>query len=528
MPAEYDDAHIRDLGNQWINTGQRLHEYLGTMHGGVLSMAEGWTGKAGHAAQVVWNGVADHNIWHAIWEAGYVAQEVGKSIINYADELQKAIKEINRAHLIEALTTIFGMVLGIASFGIGGLLGRLAAMVGEIVESIASSISRIAAAAGAIGRAAAFTADSIINAATTLGTDVLTQWMGSAAAGAPTKIDWAGEGVNIGLSVWMGWGMGGLDVFHAPNGLPGGSVPHVSAPTTPTPTPGQTNISVPNSSNLPHTGLPSVGDLSPFPLNSVVQTDHAPPTNSGITNPVTGSPRPNAGIPGNTAPLPGTVRPTEGGPGRETPGMTRPTTPAPDTHVPNTSFGQAAGGGAQPPHLVRDSATPTSGTPNAFLDGPPRTPGDLSGRPSSTPPAPHETGTGGRGGTVSGPDGRNNPPSTTTSHEGGVRETVPPSTVTSHAGGPEAAHVPGGGSGSGAGAGGGGRGTATPTHTPGLAPEPTNGPATPGRSTTTPTPAHTPGHTPEPTNGPATPGRSTTTPTPAHTPGHTPEPTNSP
>src|SRR6478752_609992 len=118
MPAHFDDSQIRDLGNMWISDGVRLHEYLGTMHSSVQSMAGGWTGKAGHAAQLVWNGVADHNIWHAIWEAGYIAQEIGKAIINYADELQKTIKEINRAHLIEALTAVFGMVLGIASFGI--------------------------------------------------------------------------------------------------------------------------------------------------------------------------------------------------------------------------------------------------------------------------------------------------------------------------------------------------------------------------------------------------------------------------
>ncbi|MEU6341906.1 toxin glutamine deamidase domain-containing protein [Streptomyces sp. NPDC046977] len=514
MPTSFDDSQIRDLGNQWINTGLKLHEYLTTMDGSVQSMGGGWTGKAGRAAQVVWSGVARHNIRHAIWDAGEVAQEIGKAIIEYADELQKAIKEINRAHLIEALSTIFGLVLGIASFGIGGLLGRLTQLVGELVESVMLGISRIASAAAAIGRAAAFTADTALNAVTTLGTDVLANFMGSKAAHAPFEMDWAGEGINIGLSVWMGWGMGGIDILKAPHNLAnGGAIPHLSTPTT-TPTPTPVNSSIPNSSVVPRTGLPSVGDLTAFPSNSVFQTNHAPPTNAGVTNPVTGTPRPNAGLPGNATPLPGNVRPTTGGPGGERPGTTRPPTPAPGSDV-NTSAGPVTTrGGGQLSNLVRNDTTPTTGTPNAFLDGPPRSTRGVPGE-TTTPPAAHQNATGGRGGGGDVEVRNEIPPSTAVPHSGGVREnvlpsngvptraggarddapatttshaddggeTVRPDTATSHAAGPESVHAVDAVAGAGAGV---GRGTPSAGHGAGSATEGGRGTGAPGRGANAP------------------------------------------
>src|SRR5690606_39715512 len=102
----FDDSLIRELGRQWIEAAPRLHDYVTVMDSSMTSMNDGWTGKAGEAAQVVWSGVADHNVRHALLEAGQVAQDVGNAIIAYADELQKTVEEINRAHVIEALATI--------------------------------------------------------------------------------------------------------------------------------------------------------------------------------------------------------------------------------------------------------------------------------------------------------------------------------------------------------------------------------------------------------------------------------------
>ncbi|MFF0683809.1 hypothetical protein ACFYVW_35225 [Streptomyces tendae] len=364
MPVHYDDAHIRELGQLWISTGEMLQEAVGVMDGAVSSMAGGWTGKAGHAAELVWNGVADHNIRHALLEAGTVAVEIGQAIINYADELQKAIDEINRAALIGALTTIFGMVLGVASFGIGAVLARLTSLVGQLVQSIASSISRIAAAAANVGRAAAFTADSVLNAGVTLGTDLFAGWLGAKAGNGPMHIDWESEGINMGLGVWTGWGMGGVDILKGPNTAAGGKgLPNTATP-GPAPSPSKaSSLSVPHAgNNFPNVGLPHVGDLAPFP-NSVVQTNHAPPAGAGVTNPVTAAPRPNAGAPANTTPLAGTVRPGQERPGTQTPGPARPELPVPHP-VPTPSAGRTAGDG-QPPHTVRPGQVRPEGTPPA-------------------------------------------------------------------------------------------------------------------------------------------------------------------
>ncbi|MFI8006970.1 hypothetical protein [Streptomyces sp. NPDC086010] len=438
MPAHFDDSQIRDLGNMWISDGVRLHEYLGTMHGSVQSMAGGWTGKAGRAAQLVWNGVADHNIWHAIWEAGYVAQEIGKAIISYADELQKTIKEINRAHLIEALTTVFGMVLGIASFGVASLLSRIATMVGEIVESILASISKLAAAAAAIGRAAAFTADSVLNAAITLSTDVLASITASAAAKGPITIDWKGEAVNIGLGVWTGAGMGGVEQHLLdPRAVTGKGLSNVSTP-TPTPTPTPANITLPNTSTSVHTPIPGPVELAPFNMNSVIEANHMPPASVGAPSPQTGVPRSNAGGGGGTA-LPGNVLPSGSTPGR-TNGPGRPVNADPGVVSPTGPGKQVSvGGGDQaPPNQVRGNVAPTSGTPQAYLDGPPRSVGggDGPGKAVTNPTAPQETTGGGKGVTTGGPGVRDEvPPTTSAPAQTGGAAVLPPNTATSHSGG---------------------------------------------------------------------------------------------
>ncbi|MFF0515217.1 hypothetical protein [Streptomyces sp. NPDC004250] len=392
MPVHYDDAHIRELGQLWISTGEMLQEAVGVMDGAVSSMAGGWTGKAGHAAELVWNGVADHNIRHALLEAGTVAVEIGQAIINYADELQKAIDEINRAALIGALTTIFGMVLGVASFGIGAVLARLTSLVGQLVQSIASSISRIAAAAANVGRAAAFTADSVLNAGVTLGTDLFAGWLGSKAGHGPMHIDWESEGINMGLGVWTGWGMGGVDILKGPNTAAGGKgLPNIATP-GPAPSPSKaSSLSVPHAgNNIPNVGLPHVGDLAPFP-NSVVQTNHAPPTGAGVTNPVTAAPGPNAGAPGTTTPLPGSVRPGQERPGTQTPGTARADSPVPHP-LPAPSAGRTADGG-RPPHTVRPGQVHPEGTSPA-----------VSGPAAPTAVRPGEVRTGGSTPAATAPD----------------------------------------------------------------------------------------------------------------------------
>ncbi|MEU6458995.1 hypothetical protein [Streptomyces sp. NPDC047065] len=434
MPVHYDDAHIRELGQLWISTGEMLQEAVGVMDGAVSSMAGGWTGKAGHAAELVWNGVADHNIRHALLEAGTVAVEIGQAIINYADELQKAIDEINRAALIGALTTIFGMVLGVASFGIGAVLARLTSLVGQLVQSIASSISRIAAAAANVGRAAAFTADSVLNAGVTLGTDLFAGWLGSKAGHGPMHIDWESEGINMGLGVWTGWGMGGVDILKGPNTAAGGKgLPNIATP-GPAPSPSKaSSLSVPHAgNNIPNVGLPHVGDLAPFP-NSVVQTNHAPPTGAGVTNPVTAAPGPNAGAPGTTTPLPGSVRPGQERPGTQTPGTARADSPVPHP-LPAPSAGRTADGG-QPPHTVRPGQVHPEGTSPA-----------VSGPAAPTAVRPGEVRTGGSTPAATAPDTPVTPrPGNQLPHTAGndtaTGNGTPPAPVRSGPSAPQAPHA---------------------------------------------------------------------------------------
>ncbi|MFF4243528.1 hypothetical protein ACFYY2_03530 [Streptomyces sp. NPDC001822] len=491
MPAHFDDSQIRELGNQWIDDGLKLHEYLGTMHGSVQSMGGGWTGKAGRAAQLAWNGVADHNIWHAIWEAGYVAQEIGKAIIGYADELQKTIKEINRAHMIEALTAVFGMVLGIASFGIGALLSRVATMVGEIVESIVASISKLASAAAAIGRAAAFTADSVLNAAITLGQDVLATVLSSVAVKAPIAIDWQGEGINMGLSVWAGAGMGGLEEHGlSPHTITGKGLADITGPTV-SPTPAPANISLPNTSSTLHNAIPAPTNLSPFNMNSVIETNHVPPTGAGIAGSQTGTPRSNVGTSGPHAPLPGNALPATGGPVKNS--VTGPPgSPAPAVGTPHTPVKPvtATSGGQTPPKPVNGNVTPASGAPHAYLDSPPRSLGGGPGRADVAPSVPHGTGTGGKGTTAGGPGVRDEvPPSTAAaSHSGGIGGPVPANTASSHGSGAGAGTSPGNATShgvAGRGAGSAGNGSASAAEPDGTHTGPA-GKGAPGRATAAP------------------------------------------
>ncbi|WUH90753.1 hypothetical protein OG900_12040 [Streptomyces sp. NBC_00433] len=442
MP-KFDVGPIRDLGNQWINTGERLLEYLATMHGAVGAMGAGWTGKAGRAAQLVWDGhgeaEAPFNVWNSLWQAATVAVEIGRAILSYADELQKAIKEIERNHLIEALATIFGTALGIASFGVAGILGEMATAVGEIVASVVAGISRIASAAGALGRVAAFSADAAINAAMTLGTDVVSQIMASAAAHGPLDIDWKGEGLNIGLGVWAGAGMGGVEAHLTnPHISSGAGLPHVSDVNTPTPTTVHTDL--PNVGGTVHVDLPNVTHLAPFPTNSVIETNNALPLHAGATDPVTGSPRTGIGSAGANVPLPGDVRTLHGGPEGAPGGTARPGT-GPGLTPPATPGREVAHGAGTPPHLVRDDAPPVASTPHANLDAPPRSTVDAPGNAAVKPSAPRDNPPGGRDATTG--DGVRDVLAPGLAGGGGVRDVLAPGGAAPHSGGGVRENVPG-------------------------------------------------------------------------------------
>ncbi|MDH3039147.1 hypothetical protein [Streptomyces sp. TRM75561] len=388
MP-HFDDSLIRELGRQWIDNGQRLHDYVTVMDSGMASMNDGWTGKAGEAAQVVWSGVADHNVRHALLEAGQVAQDVGNAIIAYADELQKTVEEINRAHMIEALATIFGLVLGLASFGIAGLLGRLLAAVADIVAGIASRISAIASAAAGAGRAAAFVTDAALNAALTLGTDIVSNLMASKAVNAPLHVDWQSEGMNVALGVWMGAGMGGLESAQGQPNTAGRGLPQVSPPAS-VPKPIEVKVS---------TTVESWTDPSPAPLSTgtspvnlsvssnlgpATGTHHVSPANAGMPSPVVSPPRVSAGRESAVAPVPENVVAVGGQRSQASAGHPHPAVA--DNAVAQASGGQFGGdrAGQVPPAREGSSVTPVSRGSDTPLDSPPRS----TNRESAVAPVP--------------------------------------------------------------------------------------------------------------------------------------------
>ncbi|MFF9490440.1 hypothetical protein, partial [Streptomyces sp. NPDC014676] len=376
MP-HFDDSLIRELGRQWIENGQRLHDYVTVMDSSMSFMNDGWTGKAGEAAQVVWSGVADHNVRHALLEAGQVAQDVGNAIIAYADELQKTVEEIDRAHMIEALASIFGLVLGLASFGIAGLLGRLLASVADIVAGIVSRISSIASAAAGAGRAGAFVTDAVINAALTLGTDVLSNLMASKAVNAPLHINWQSEAMNVGLGVWMGAGMGGLESAQGHPNTTGRNLPQVSSSAS-VPKPAEVKVSTTieswtDSSPVPLSQGPNPVNLSVSGIRGAEpRTNHAPPANMGVQSPAVSPPHASTGRENAAVRTPESVVGVEGSRGQVSAG--HPVPVVRENAGVEASGGQFAGGraGQAPPVREGGDVTPVSRASDTFLDSPPQ------------------------------------------------------------------------------------------------------------------------------------------------------------
>ncbi|MFJ3756469.1 hypothetical protein [Streptomyces sp. NPDC090080] len=422
MAAIFDVSHIRELGNQWITVGENLWEYLEVMHGSVQAMAGGWVSKAGRAAQLVWNGNGQHNVWQAVWQAGWVAQELGKAINDYADQMQTALDDIQRSYLIEALTAVFGAVLGIASFGIGSILGRIAEMVATVTESLVSAMASIANLAGVLGRVASFVTQGISSAALQLATDVVAQLTAEGVTGAPVSINWSGEALSLPWAVLpMTFGGGkGTEGVHAaaPEVKPLVDTPHIefSAPPVPSVSEGG---SLPHGSSasvdfaVPHLEIPSSASLT----ESVTQANHGPVPRLDLATPVIDTPRSGAGIPGKNAPAAGVVHPAESG-FAETPVVTRPGSPVPGVAGGDHAGAVRSGDPAvytNPPamtfHTTRDADPATPRTPDApaparaALEPQPGITG--GGHAEALPPSaiPHDTPVAARGGAGDGTDG---------------------------------------------------------------------------------------------------------------------------
>ncbi|MFE7751943.1 hypothetical protein [Streptomyces sp. NPDC057428] len=538
--AEYDVSHIRDLAKQWHENSQNLLGYLGTMHGSVQSMGGAWTGKAAQAAQVVWNGpdMGERDVWNQIWRAAQVAREIGDAIDNYADELQKTIKEINKQHLIDALSSIFGLVLAGMTMGMAGLIEDIATAVGKFVAGLAAGTEQLATVAAGLGVAATWITEAFIDTYLTLVSDIYSQLLAESIVDGPTGIDWESEGINLGLSVWSSFGKNAGE-HYVPNGgikpkplSAGDGLPNTSPHgTTPSVTPTGTG-SLPTPPEIGK-ALPGAGDFTSFNMNSVIQTDHAPLPGAGVKGPGADAPRYDIGGSSGTTPLPENPHPQSAGPGRNSTATAGSKTTVTDIGGPNPPVRQVANGGGQgsggqQPNGVRGDGGPASGTPSAFLDSPPRSAVRGADDPAVTSSASHVPGagtitnggsglrgadspTGGapsRGGVEAGaaaqatsaPHGggvrqeagpktsgahrgdahEEVPPGTAAAQDGGTWETAPPNTVASHSEAVGVAQTAGAGAGAGLG---GARGAAPSAHGTGTAHEAASGPGTPARAT---------------------------------------------
>ncbi|WP_225847516.1 M91 family zinc metallopeptidase [Streptomyces sp. HPF1205] len=436
--AQFDTSQIRALGNAWLNDSHNLRGYLQTMHESVWSMSGAWTGKAGQAAQVVWNGsqTGEYNIWNEIFQAAWVAEQIGNSILDYADQVDKTVKEINKSHLIEALASIFGLILNGATLGLAGVIEELAAKVGTLASQLAADSAKFASIAAGLGEAAAFVTSAGIWGFLTLKNDIFSQILASETAHGPITIDWKGEVMNLGLGLEAGFGEhfgpkiargdknekvpevthGGLGA-DVPNGVPHVDVPKFSETGPVKSAWSSTDTLVnPGTGKFTETGPATYGSdkfgaSGNFVPDPAVKTDAAPGGKGDAGAPAPGDVRSAGGDPGGAAPLPGGARPaperpapTPGSAHGSTPDSPRPSDPAPGPGGPRSETGPqaAAGRGEMPATSGSADTAPASGTgpgkPRANLDPAPRgtRPYAHSASPAATaPPQRGDTAAGG-------------------------------------------------------------------------------------------------------------------------------------
>ncbi|SEG91380.1 Papain fold toxin 1, glutamine deamidase [Actinacidiphila yanglinensis] len=397
--AQYDTSQIRALGTAWLNDAQNLRGYLQTMHESVWSMSGAWTGKAGQAAQEVWNGsdTGEHNIWNVIFQAAWVAEQIGTSILDYADELEKTVKEINKSHLIAALATIFGLVLNIGTLGLAGVIEELATKVGMWAAELAADSAAFADVAAGIGQAVSFTTSAAIWEFLTLKNDILSQILASEIAHGPIEIDWTSEGMNLGLGLEANFGahLGehytsektGEEVPVPHTGLPGSDLPtgspHVSEPTFSDADTNSIRSWDSSHSTLVGPDLAKITESGPakygaekYDLEKYTSSDFGPDVTvksdagaglvakGNFDAPGAGGPRSDGGNPGGTPQPLGGVRAEPAGPGPR-PGTASdpngPTSGPTRTADPATGPGRADAAVAGPAGSGRGEVPPTAG-----------------------------------------------------------------------------------------------------------------------------------------------------------------------
>ncbi|NED90178.1 hypothetical protein G3I76_60150, partial [Streptomyces sp. SID11233] len=95
--AQFDTGPIRDFAAEWIQYGDGLYELAQSMKDQMDGMQ--WSGKAAVAAREGF-GSGEQSVRSSMLAAADIAWKTGEALNIYADEVDKAVKEINKQRLV--------------------------------------------------------------------------------------------------------------------------------------------------------------------------------------------------------------------------------------------------------------------------------------------------------------------------------------------------------------------------------------------------------------------------------------------
>ncbi|MFI9101785.1 hypothetical protein ACIGXA_14800, partial [Streptomyces fildesensis] len=341
--SDFGPGNIFALGNAWIDMGQTIQDEATVLYTAVEGIA--WTGDARFAARE--GIVAVYN--NVLFPARTTCWAIGDSINDYGRAIETILAKQQAAANAAGLAEIIGTVLGfVLPLGLGLLAKLIAPLLEGLIAGITSIIKALGAAMQTVIKLAGFIAGVVGGAATQLGVDLLSQWIGDKAYDVPFEIDWKSEGISMGV----GGLFGGLTVL--PHLYPGGGkVPKGGTVVPEVPVPKPTVPKIPGTAGVGEGGVHQVPVPGEMP----------PPA---LRGPGTGGPTPIGGL-GPNGPKP--VEPILAPGGR--PPETTPPRPGP-------------GGGRETPVLNSGNGAPPitpgrSGTPGAPGADAPRTGGDMAG-----------------------------------------------------------------------------------------------------------------------------------------------------
>ncbi|MGW7572113.1 hypothetical protein ACWGJV_38385, partial [Streptomyces tendae] len=202
--VQFNVEPLIEEGNRWMHLGDELHLHATSMDGTVSGMA--WTSAAGRAAREAWNSRGD-DVHGSLQASAETAWRIGDAFQTYAEELQKAIHEINKQRLVAAVANIFGVALLLLTVELLPIIGPLIESLIELMAGAVAFMAAFEAAMASLGLVGEFAFGAVIGASFTLGFDMLIQAMAHAATQTKFQVDWKSEAINMGLGAAAGVAM---------------------------------------------------------------------------------------------------------------------------------------------------------------------------------------------------------------------------------------------------------------------------------------------------------------------------------